>query len=216
MKFFADTASLKEIKELAEWGLVDGVTTNPTLLSKEEGDPLQILRGICEVVNGPVSAEVVALDHKGMLEEGRRLAKMHPNITIKVPITLEGLRAVRGFAQEGIRTNVTLTFSSPQALLAAKAGATFVSPFVGRLDDGGWPGMDLIREIVTIYQNYAFKTEVIVASVRNPLHVVEAALAGAHVVTIPPSVMRTLVKHPLTDQGIERFLADWKKLGVKI
>lgn len=185
-------------------------------MSKESGDPFKTLETIAGLVNGPVSAEVVATDYEGMMHEGRTLAKIHPNIIVKLPVTVDGLRAVRTFTAEGIRTNVTLIFSSPQALLAAKAGATFVSPFVGRLDDGGQSGMEVVREILAIFQNYGYHTEVLAASLRHPIHVVEAALAGAHAATMPPAIMRLLVKHALTDKGLAQFLADWEKTGAKI
>jgi transaldolase len=210
MKFFIDTANLDEIREAAAMGVLDGVTTNPSLMAREKGDPREILAEICRIVPGPVSAEVLALDTEGMLAEGRELAKIADNIVIKVPITLEGLRAIGTFSAEGIDTNATLCFSSTQALLVAKAGATFVSPFVGRLDDIGQDGMDLIAEVVACYQTYSFTTEVLVASIRHPMHVVESMRLGADVATIPLKVISQLVKHPLTDSGIERFLADWK------
>lgn len=212
MKFFIDTANLDEIRQAKELGLIDGVTTNPSLVAREKREFRPLLADICAMVDGPVSAEVISLDAEGMVREGRELAKIHSNITIKVPITNDGLKAVRVFSQEGIKTNVTLVFSPLQALLAAKAGATFVSPFVGRIDDVAYPGMELIRQIVEIYANYDFSTEVLVASVRNPMHVVDAALMGADVATIPFSVLTQLVKHPLTDIGIQRFMEDWKKL----
>ena len=212
MKFFIDTASVKEIREAASYGILDGVTTNPSLLCKEQGEPTAILKEICSIVDGPVSAEVVALDKDGMLKEAQELARIHPNIVIKVPLTKDGVKAIRELSQKGIRTNATLVFSSNQALLAAKAGATFVSPFIGRLDDAGHVGMDVVREIVTIYGNYAFETEVIVASVRNALHVVDAAITGAHIVTCPFNVIDLMFKHPLTDAGIKRFLEDWDKI----
>lgn len=212
MKFFIDTADIQEIKQAAELGVLDGVTTNPSLISKVPGKFEDILRSICDVVQGPVSAEVVSLDAPGMIREGRELAKIHPNIVIKIPITREGLKAIKQLETEGIRVNVTLIFSPSQALLAAKAGASFVSPFVGRIDDISDWGMDLVRDIATIYKNYDFKTEIIVASIRNPLHVVEAALAGAHIATIPFKVIEQLVKHPLTDIGIQNFLKDWEKV----
>ena len=210
MKFFIDTANLDEIREAAAMGVLDGVTTNPSLMAREKGDPREILAEICRIVPGPVSAEVLALDTEGMPAEGRELAKIADNIVIKVPITLEGLRAIGTFSAEGIDTNATLCFSSTQALLVAKAGATFVSPFVGRLDDIGQDGMDLIAEVVACYQTYSFTTEVLVASIRHPMHVVESMRLGADVATIPLKVISQLVKHPLTDSGIERFLADWK------
>ncbi len=212
MKIFIDTANIKEIREAATMGVLDGVTTNPTILSREKGDYRDILKEICSIVKGPVSAEVVSNDPPSMLREAKELAKIASNITIKVPITTEGLKAVKLIRAEGIMTNVTLVFSSPQALLAAKAGTNFISPFIGRIDDTSHWGMDLVREIVTIFRNYGFPTEVIVASIRHPLHVVEAALAGAHIATIPFKVIEKLVKHPLTDVGMEKFLADWEKV----
>jgi len=215
MKFFIDTANVKAIREIAALGILDGVTTNPTLIAKEGRDFLQVLQEICEIVDGPISAEVISLEAEGMVREARKLAKIHKNIVVKIPMTQEGLKATRALSSERIKTNVTLIFSSNQALLAAKAGATYVSPFVGRLDDISHVGMDLVREIVTIYKNYSYPTQVIVASIRHPLHVIEAALAGAHVATIPPSVIEQLVRHPLTDIGIQRFLADWEKVPQK-
>ncbi len=211
MKFFIDTANLDDIKKGVEMGMVDGVTTNPSLVAKEDKPFIEILKEICQVVDGPVSAEVVSLDADGMVAEGRELAKISDNIVIKVPMIVEGLKATKRFAAEGIKTNVTLVFSSTQALLAAKAGASFVSPFVGRLDDISLPGMDLIADIMQIYQNYGYESEVIVASVRNPLHVMDAALVGADIATIPLKVIEQLAKHPLTDRGMEQFLADWEK-----
>lgn len=217
MKFFIDTANVEEIREAAKMGVLDGVTTNPSLLAKEiqrtGGDFRDILKTICGIVQGPVSAEVLALDWEGMVEEARELAKMDDCIVIKIPVTKEGLQAVKALTAEGIQTNVTLTFSGTQALLAAKAGATYVSPFVGRLDDISHVGMDLVGDIVTIFDNYGFDTQVIVASIRNPLHVLEAARMGADVATIPFGVIAQLLKHPLTDIGIERFAADWKKVA---
>jgi transaldolase len=212
MKLFIDTANIDEIKTAQSWGILDGVTTNPTLLSREKGNFRNILRSICEVVDGPVSGEVVSLDAEGMIKEGKDLATIHSNIVIKIPMTLEGLKAIKSLTAAGIRTNTTLVFSPLQALLAAKAGTTFVSPFVGRLDDIHQVGMDIVSQIVTIYENYRYETEVIVASIRNPLHIVEAAMFGAHICTIPFSVMQKMVKHPLTDSGIKRFLEDWKKV----
>lgn len=212
MKFFIDTASIKEIKEANELGLIDGVTTNPSLVAREGKDFLKLLDEICSIVDGPISAEVVSADAAGMLKEARELAKRHKNIVIKVPMTKEGLKATKTLHSEGTRTNVTLVFSPVQALLAAKAGATYVSPFVGRLDDISHTGMELVEQIVQIYDNYNFQTQVIVASVRNPLHVLDAALIGAHVATIPFSVIEQLAKHPLTDIGIEKFLKDWEKV----
>jgi transaldolase len=212
LKIFLDTANIQQIREAAALGVVDGVTTNPTLVSREEGKFEDVIREICEIVDGPVSAEVVSLDAEGMIEEAKRLTKIHENVVIKIPMTKEGVKALHQLRDLGIRTNCTLVFSSNQALLAAKAGATFVSPFIGRLDDAGHTGMDLVREIMDIYENYAFETEVIVASARHPLHVVEAALAGADIITIPFSVFDKLFKHSLTDKGIESFLADWEKV----
>ncbi len=218
MKFFIDTANIDEIAEAASLGILDGVTTNPTLLAKEKdrGDFRTILKQICEIVKGPVSAEVVGSDADTMVEEGRKLAKIDKHIVIKVPLTKEGLKAIGRLKAEGIKTNATLVFSPNQALLAAKAGASYISPFVGRLDDVSHYGMDLIRQLVTIFDNYDFDTEIIVASVRNPLHVVEAALAGADIVTIPFKVIEQMIKHPLTDVGVSKFLEDWKKLGTQI
>ena len=212
MKFFIDTANVEEIREAVSYGLLDGVTTNPTLLSKESGDPRAILQEITKLVDGPVSAEVTALDAEGMISEGLELRKIAENIVVKVPMTLPGMKAIRTFADQGVPTNCTLIFNAVQALMAAKAGATFASPFVGRLDDISSDGMELIEQICTIYRNYGFDTEVLVASVRHPIHVVQAALLGADVVTLPASVLRQLAKHPLTDSGLERFLADWEKV----
>jgi transaldolase len=212
MKIFIDTANVNEIREANSMGLIDGVTTNPSLVSKEGKDFKKLIKEICAIVDGPISAEVISLDYKGMMREAHDLAKIHKNIVVKVPLTKEGLQATRSLKEEGIRTNVTLCFSPNQALLAAKAGAYFISPFVGRLDDISTSGMELIEQIVTIYQNYGFDTQVLVASIRHPLHVVESALIGADAATIPYSVLLQLIKHPLTDIGIERFLSDWKKL----
>jgi len=211
MKFFIDTANIDEIKKGLELGMVDGVTTNPSLVAKEQRPFGDILRDICAIVDGPVSAEVVSLEAEGMVREARDLAKLSDNIVIKVPMIEEGLKAVKRLTAEDIKTNVTLVFSATQAMLAAKAGATYVSPFVGRLDDISQVGMDLISDILTINRNYGFATEVIVASVRNPLHVLEAALMGAEIATIPYKVIAQLAKHPLTDIGMEKFLADWEK-----
>ena len=217
MKFFVDTADVAEIKELAATGLVDGVTTNPSLVAKAKRDFKAIIAEICELVPGPVSAEVAAVDLDGMLKEGRALAKIANNVAVKVPLTWAGLKACRALTSEGTMVNVTLCFSANQALLAAKAGATFVSPFVGRLDDTGADGMELVREIRTIYDNYAdLKTQLLAASIRNVLHVKQAAMIGADVATVPPAVLRALVNHPLTDKGLEMFLADWKKTGQRI
>jgi transaldolase len=218
MKIFLDTADLKDIRRAAEAGLIDGVTTNPTLLARASGgrDAKEIFREIAELVDGPVSAEVVGLDAGTMLEEGRRLAALHPNIVIKVPLTEDGLKACRQLRAEDIGVNVTLCFSPSQALLAAKAGATFISPFVGRLDDISFDGMELISQIRQIYDNYGLDTEILVASVRHPQHVVESALLGADCATIPPKVLWQLVKHPLTDLGIEAFLEDWKSMGQEL
>src|SRR5688572_3547164 len=211
MKLFVDTGNLKEIEALASLGIVDGVTTNPSLLAKERGDYRQIMKQICQVVKGPVSAEVVATDTAGMVREGRDLASIDEHIVVKVPFTKDGVKACKTLAGEGIRVNVTLIFSATQAWLAAKVGASYVSPFVGRLDDVGTTGMNLIREIVDIFDNFEYSTEVLVASVRNPIHVVEAARMGADVVTAPPAVIEQCFKHPLTDLGLERFLKDWEK-----
>jgi transaldolase len=218
MKFFIDTANVEEIQEAASLGILDGVTTNPTLLAREKGkgDFKEILKRICEIVQGPVSAEVVGKDADAMVVEAKKLAKIDQHIVIKVPLIREGLKAMGRLKAEGIATNATLVFSANQAILAAKAGATFLSPFVGRLDDASHYGMDLIRQITTIFENYEIETEVIVASVRNPLHVVEAALAGADIVTIPFKVIEQMIKHPLTDVGVKKFLDDWKKLGAEI
>ena len=211
MKFFIDTANIEEIKKGVELGMVDGVTTNPSLVSKEQRPFREILVDICSLVDGPVSAEVVSLEAEGMVKEARKLAQLHKNIVIKVPMTAEGLKAVKQLAAEGIRSNVTLIFSPAQALLAAKAGAAYVSPFVGRLDDIAQEGMTLVLEIMAIFRNYSLKTEVIVASVRSPMHVMQSALLGADIATIPYKVIVQMTKHPLTDRGIEQFLADWEK-----
>ena len=211
MKFFIDTANIEEIKKGVEMGMVDGVTTNPSLVAKENKPFEEILAEICKLVDGPVSAEVVSLEADGMVTEARELAKMSENIVIKIPMIVEGLKAVKRLTAEGIKTNVTLVFSAAQALLAAKAGATFVSPFVGRLDDIGVQGMDLIGDIVNIYDNYGYQSEVIVASVRSPQHVLDSALIGADIATIPYKVIEQLAKHPLTDIGVKQFLADWEK-----
>ena len=211
MKLFADTGNLKEIQALAELGILDGVTTNPSLLAKESGDYRAILKQICTTVKGPVSAEVVATDAPGMIREGRDLAGIDPHIVVKVPFTKEGVKACKALAADGHRVNVTLIFSPTQAWLAAKAGASYVSPFVGRLDDIGTTGMNLVREIVDIFDNFEFGTEVLVASVRNPIHIVEAARMGADVVTVPAAVIEQCFKHPLTDIGLAKFLQDWEK-----
>jgi transaldolase len=216
MKFFVDTAEIKEIKELAATGLLDGVTTNPSLIAKSGRDFKEVIAEICNAVEGPVSAEVTALDADGMISEGKKLAKIAKNVTVKVPLTLDGLKACRTLSQAGTMVNVTLCFSANQALLAAKSGATFISPFIGRLDDINIDGMELIREIRQIYDNYDFTTEILAASIRTANHVKEAALIGADVVTVPPAVLKSLAKHPLTDKGIESFLADWKKTGQSI
>ncbi|MCK4539337.1 MAG: fructose-6-phosphate aldolase [Candidatus Krumholzibacteria bacterium] len=212
MKFFIDTANVEEIREASKMGLLDGVTTNPTLLSREDGNFREVLKEICSIVEGPVSAEVVSLDADGMFTEGKELCKLADNIIIKVPCTMEGVKAIGRFNAEGIQTNATLCFSANQGLLVAKAGATYVSPFVGRLDDVGQPGMDLIADLVEIYGNFAFATEIIVASIRSVQHVYESALLGADVATIPFKVIAQLIKHPLTDKGIDSFLADWEKV----
>jgi transaldolase len=211
MKFFIDTANIEEIKEAHSMGMVDGVTTNPSLIAKEGRDFEEIIKEICEIVDGPISAEVVSTDTEGMLEEGRRLSKIHDNIVVKIPMLVDGLKATRKLAEEGIKTNVTLVFSPLQALMAAKAGATYVSPFIGRLDDISQEGLLLVEQIVEIYSNYAFDTEIIVASIRNPLHVLESALMGADIATIPFSVLNKLAAHPLTDKGLKAFLDDWDR-----
>ena len=211
MNIFLDTANVEEIRATAELGLLDGVTTNPTLLSRESAPYRKVLEQICEIVPGPVSAEVVSEDHQGMVREGKELSTIAENIVVKCPLTPEGLKAIRKLKDDGIRCNVTLCFSVPQAIFAAKAGAYIVSPFVGRLDDIGSEGMALIRDIVQVYRNYQFETQVLVASIRNPLHVIEAARAAADIATMPAKVFQSLFKHPLTDIGIERFLKDWEK-----
>ncbi|HET8721480.1 MAG TPA: fructose-6-phosphate aldolase [Nitrospira sp.] len=215
MKFYLDTASVKEIKEAASLGLLDGVTTNPSLVAKEGRVFREVLLEICNIVDGPISAEVVSIEADAMVKEGRELAKIHKNIVVKVPLIAEGLKATKRLAAEGIKVNVTLCFSPTQALLAAKAGAWCVSPFIGRLDDISSNGMELIRQIMTIYKNYDFKTYVLVASVRHPQHVVEAALAGGHICTMPFAIFQQMVKHPLTDTGLKKFLADWDTLNKK-
>lgn len=213
MKFFIDTANIDEIKEANAMGMVDGVTTNPTLIAREKGDFKEIIAEICRIVDGPISAEVIDLEKDGMITEARELAKIHDNIVVKIPMTTDGLKAVRILAAEGIKTNVTLVFSALQALMAAKAGASYVSPFVGRLDDLSQEGMLLIEQVADIYSNYAYDTEIIVASIRNPMHVLDSALIGADIATIPFNVLKKLAAHPLTDKGIEAFLNDWKKAG---
>lgn len=215
MKFFIDTANIAEIKEAASLGILDGVTTNPSLVAKEGKDFKTLLKEILEIVDGPVSAEVISTDYDGILKEARELSSMHNNIVVKVPLIKEGLKAVKTLSDEGINTNVTLCFSPSQALLAAKAGATYISPFVGRLDDISIDGMELIQQIVQIYRNYDYKTQVLVASIRHPLHLVEAALIGADVSTMPFSVINKLFNHPLTDIGLQNFLSDWEKLPKK-
>ena len=214
MKFFIDTANLDEIREANELGLIDGVTTNPSLVAKEgDVDFKEHIEKICSMVKGDVSAEVTALDTEGMLREGRELAKIAPNVVVKCPLTLEGLKATRIFTAEGTKVNVTLCFSAAQAILAAKAGAAYISPFIGRLDDTATNGMQVIQDIVQIYGNYGYKTEVLAASIRSPMHIVDCALVGADVATIPFKIIQQLVKHPLTDKGLEAFLNDWKKSG---
>ncbi len=212
MKFFIDTADVSEIKEAESLGILDGVTTNPTLISRTGRPFKETIEEICTIVKGPVSAEVVSTDTEGIIKEGRELAKIADNIVVKVPLIKDGLKAVKALTSEGIKVNVTLCFSSNQALLAAKAGGTYISPFVGRLDDKGHTGMEVIDEIRTIYDNYGFETEIIVASIRNPLHVRDAALMGADIATIPFAVFNNIVKHPLTDEGLKNFLADWEKV----
>jgi transaldolase len=212
MKIFIDTGDIAEIREAQSMGVIDGVTTNPSLLAKAGKPTKAVIAEICEIVDGPISAEVIATDMDGILREGRELAKLHRNVVVKVPLIDEGLKAVRVFTQEGIQTNVTLCFSASQALLAAKAGATYISPFVGRIDDTSGDGMDLIQQIVTIYDNYDFETQVLTASVRHPVHFVQAAMIGAHVATLPFKVIKQLLKHPLTDLGLAQFLADAKKI----
>jgi transaldolase len=216
MKFFVDTADVAEIRELAETGLLDGVTTNPSLIMKAGRPIADVIAEICDITPGPVSAEVAAIDFQGMLNEGRKLAAIAKNVAVKVPLTLDGLKACRKLTDEGRMVNVTLCFTANQALLAAKAGATFISPFIGRLDDIGLDGMELIEEIRAIYDNYDFGTQLLAASIRTPNHVKLAAIAGADVVTVPPAVLKSLLKHPLTDKGLESFLADWKKTGQSI
>jgi len=212
MKIFLDTANLEDIKTFNDMGVVDGITTNPTLLSKEKGNPSEIMRDIVRIVNGPVSLEVVGTKFEEMLEEAHRLKKYGQNVVVKIPMIPEGMKAVKRLKEEGIETNVTLIFSANQAILAAKAGASYVSPFIGRLDDGGQEGMALIREIIQIFKNYQFETKVLVASIRHPLHVIEAGKVGAHIVTLPPEVLRKMMIHPLTDKGLTAFLNDWEKI----
>jgi transaldolase len=216
MKFFVDTADVAEIRELAETGLLDGVTTNPSLIMKAGRPIAEVIAEICDITPGPVSAEVAAIDFEGMLKEGRKLAAIAKNVAVKVPLTLDGLKACRKLSDEGRMVNVTLCFTANQALLAAKAGATFISPFIGRLDDIGLDGMELIEEIRAIYDNYDFGTQLLAASIRTPNHVKLAAMAGADVATVPPTVLKSLLKHPLTDKGLELFLADWRKTGQSI
>ena len=216
MKFFIDTANIEEIKEAEAMGFLDGVTTNPSLVAKEGKNFKELLNEILKVVDGPISAEVVALDYDGMMKEAKELAAIHKNIVVKIPLTKEGIKAVNSLSDIGIKTNVTLCFSASQALLAAKAGATYISPFVGRLDDISAVGMDLIEQIAQIYDNYDYQTEIIVASIRSPLHIVESAMIGADIATVPFKVIEQLFKHPLTDNGIDKFLSDWNKLDSKI
>jgi transaldolase len=216
MKFFVDTANVDEIKELESYGLIDGVTTNPSLIKKSGRDFTEVITEICKVTSGPVSAEVISTETKGMLAEGRKLAKIADNIVVKLPLTLDGLAACQTFSKDGIKTNVTLCFSANQALLAAKAGATYISPFIGRLDDIHIEGMELIREIRCIYDNYGFDTQILAASVRNPLHVKDAAIVGADVSTVPANVIKALVNHPLTDKGLAQFIKDSEEAGIKV
>ncbi|MBW4827952.1 MAG: fructose-6-phosphate aldolase [Clostridiaceae bacterium] len=215
MKLFIDTANIDEIREINDWGVICGVTTNPSLIAKEGRDFKEVIKEISTIVDGPISAEVISLESQGMVEEARELAKIHKNIIIKIPMTKEGLKAVKVLNSEGIKTNVTLVFSASQALLAAKAGASYVSPFIGRMDDIGNEGMNIIEDIVKIYNNYNISTEVIAASVRHPMHVLEAAKGGSHIATIPYKVFEQMVKHPMTDLGIERFLKDWEGVDSK-
>ena len=213
MKFFIDTANIEEIKKANDLGLLDGVTTNPSLVAKEGREFRALIEEICDIVDGPVNAEVVSTEKEGMIEEARDLSTIADNIVVKIPLIADGLKAVNVLSEEGIQTNVTLCFSPIQALMAAKAGASYISPFVGRLDDLSQVGMELVEQITTIYENYGYDTEIIVASVRNPLHVLDAAMMGADIATIPYKVMEQLIKHPMTDIGLEKFLADWKKMG---
>ena len=212
MKIFLDTANLEDIKTFNDMGLVDGITTNPTLLSKEKGNPSEIMRDIVRIINGPVSLEVIGTQLGEILEEAHRLKKYGQNVVVKIPMIPEGLKAVKSLKKEGIETNVTLIFSANQAILAAKAGAAYVSPFIGRIDDGGQEGMAVIREIIQIFKNYQFETQVLVASIRHPLHVIEAGKVGAHIVTLPPDVLRKMMNHPLTEKGLSAFLNDWEKV----
>ena len=212
MKIFLDTASIESIKKFVDMGIVDGITTNPTLISREKGHPEDIMREIVKIVKGPVNLEVVATNSEEMIEEGSRLKKFGENVIVKIPMTADGLKAVKKLAQNKIKTNVTLIFSSNQALLAAKAGASYVSPFIGRLDDAGQEGMTVIKEIVQIFRNYAYPAEVLVASVRHPIHVIEAGILGAHIVTLPPDILGKMLTHPLTDKGLDLFLSDWEKV----
>ncbi len=214
MKFFIDTANISEIKRINAWGILDGVTTNPSLIAKESGKPFEaIIEEICGIVDGPISAEVISMEAPEMIQEGKKLAKIHKNVVVKLPLIPEGLKACKALSAEGIRTNVTLCFSATQGLMAAKAGATYVSPFVGRLDDINLVGMELIEDLVQIFGNYDLETQVLAASIRSPRHVTESALAGAHVATIPTKVFDQMIQHPLTDKGIEGFMADWRKSG---
>ena len=215
MKIFIDTANVNEIREAESWGILSGVTTNPSLIAREGKDFVEVVKEITSIVDGPISAEVISLENEGMVKEAKELIKIHKNIVIKVPMTIEGLKAVKILSKDGIKTNVTLVFSSGQALLAARAGATYVSPFLGRLDDFGMEGMNLIQEIVTIFNNYGIETEIIAASIRHPMHAINAALSGAHISTIPFKVLQQMTKHPQTDLGIEKFLEDWKKVPQK-
>lgn len=215
MKLFIDTANINEIREAASFGIVDGVTTNPTLVAREGRSFIEVVKEICSIVDGPISAEVVSLKSEEMVKEARALAKIHKNIVVKIPITAEGLKATKALSKEGVKTNLTLCFSPTQALLAAKAGATYVSPFIGRLDDISQVGLDLIKDIKTIFSNYGLKTQIIVASVRNPVHVLDAAKIGADIATVPYNILMALVKHPLTDIGIDRFLKDWQNVPKK-
>lgn len=215
MKIFIDTANIEQIREVNSWGVLDGVTTNPTLVSREGREFRSIIEEICSIVEGPISAEAVSMDAEGMVREARELSKLHRNIVVKIPMTSEGLKAVKVLSKEGVKTNVTLVFSPNQALMAAKAGATYVSPFVGRLDDISHTGMALVRDIVQILKNYGFETQVIAASIRHPVHVTEAALAGAHIATVPYDILKKMLKHNLTDEGIQKFLKDWEKVPKK-